>query len=84
ISEALTNITRHAKAARVQLHLRSVDQTLELVIRDDGCGFDQSTIGQPGHYGLIGLQERARSLGGTVSIDSQAGQGTTLRIAIPA
>jgi signal transduction histidine kinase len=52
------------------------------MIRDDGCGFDPKVIGQPGHYGLIGLQERARSLGGTLSIDSQSGRGTTLKVTI--
>lgn len=82
ISEALTNIARHAQATHVQLHLRSSDQAIELVIRDDGRGFDQSAIGQPGHYGLIGLQERARSLGGTLSIDTQSGHGTTLKVTI--
>jgi len=82
ISEALTNIARHARASRVQLHLRSSDQAIELVIRDDGCGFDPQGIGQPGHYGLIGLQERARALGGTLSIDSQSGRGTTLKVTI--
>lgn len=82
ISEALTNIARHAKATRVQLHLRSSGQTIELMIRDDGCGFDPKVIGQPGHYGLIGLQERARALGGTLSIDSQSGRGTTLKVAL--
>ncbi|MBI5566515.1 MAG: sensor histidine kinase [Chloroflexi bacterium] len=83
ISEALTNIARHAKATRVQLQLRSTDQTIELLIRDDGCGFDPRVIGQPGHYGLIGLQERVRALGGTLSIDSQSGHGTTLKMNVP-
>ncbi len=83
ISEALTNIARHARASRVQLQLRSSDQTIELLIRDDGCGFDPGLIGQPGHYGLIGLQERVRALGGTLSIDSQSGHGTTLKMNVP-
>ncbi len=82
ISEALTNVARHAQAARVQLQLRSTDHAIELVIHDDGRGFAPSVIGQPGHYGLIGLRERARSVGGTLSIDSQAGQGTTLKVTI--
>ncbi len=83
ISEALTNVARHAEATRVQLQLRSTDQAIELQITDDGCGFDPGVIGQPGHYGLIGLQERARSLGGTLGIDSQSGRGTALSIVIP-
>lgn len=83
ISEALTNVARHAQATRVQLHLRSTDHAIELVIRDNGSGFNSGVIGQPGHYGLIGLQERARSLGGTLSIDSQSGRGTALSIVIP-
>ena len=83
IREALTNVARHAKATRVHLQLRSIDHSIEVAISDDGQGFEPSAIGQPGHYGLIGLQERARALGGTFSIDSEAGRGTTLRIIIP-
>ncbi|MFN8594817.1 MAG: sensor histidine kinase [Anaerolineae bacterium] len=83
ISEALTNVARHATATRVQLQLRSSDQAIGVTIADDGCGFEPTAIGQPGHYGLIGLQERARALGGTFSIDSQSGRGTTLHINIP-
>jgi NarL family two-component system sensor histidine kinase YdfH len=83
ISEALTNVARHASASHVQLQLRSIDQLIELTVRDNGCGFDPAAIDQMGHYGLIGLQERARALGGTLSIDSQSGRGTTLRIILP-
>ena len=83
ISEALTNVARHARATRVQLQLRSVDQAIEFIVRDDGRGFDPAAIDQAGHYGLIGLRERARLMGGTVSIDSRPGQGTTLRVNVP-
>ncbi len=82
ISEALTNVARHAEANRVQLYLRSSDRSIELTITDDGRGFDPAAIDEAGHYGLIGLRERARLMGGTVSIDSRPGQGTTLKVTI--
>jgi two-component system, NarL family, sensor histidine kinase YdfH len=88
IREALINVARHAQARQVTVQLRAADQandarTIELSIRDDGCGFDPAALDQVGHYGLIGLRERARLLGGTLTIDSRPGQGTTLLAQFP-
>ena len=84
VSEALTNIARHAQGATAAVSLRPIDhaQALDIEVRDDGVGFDPTQIGA-GHYGLIGLRERARLIGGTLNIESAPGQGTTLKVRLP-
>jgi NarL family two-component system sensor histidine kinase YdfH len=82
VSEALTNIARHAQARRAAVTLRPIDQSLNVEVRDDGVGFDPAQIGA-GHYGLIGLRERARLIGGTLNIESAPGQGTALKVQLP-
>jgi NarL family two-component system sensor histidine kinase YdfH len=83
ISEGLTNIVRHAHARRSWITLASTGNTLTLEIGDDGQGFAAAEPFASGHYGLVGIRERVRLAGGTLTIDSHAGQGTVLRIAIP-
>lgn len=69
LNECLTNISRHAEATNVQVKFFIQNQTLELEVRDNGKGFDvkQET---KGHYGLVGMHERARLTGGMLSIES--------------
>jgi NarL family two-component system sensor histidine kinase YdfH len=84
VSEGLVNIARHAKASEVILMMSCDDQNLWIEIRDDGSGFDpQEAIGRSGHYGLLGLRERARLFGGSLTIESQPTRGTTLKIQLP-
>jgi len=80
--EALNTTAKHARASRVELRLKSVDETLVAEIRDDGTGFDPDAQ-FPGHLGLQSMRERAYRLGGTVEISSTSGQGTIVRVAIP-
>jgi two-component system, NarL family, sensor histidine kinase YdfH len=82
VSEALTNIARHAQAQHTTVSLHSTDRALDIEVRDDGVGFDPAQIGA-GHYGLIGLRERARLIGGTFNIESASGQGTSLQVRLP-
>jgi two-component system, NarL family, sensor histidine kinase YdfH len=82
VSEALTNIGRYAQAQHAAVSLSSVDHALDIEVRDDGVGFDPAQI-SAGHYGLIGLRERARLIGGTLNIESAPGQGTVLRVQLP-
>jgi two-component system, NarL family, sensor histidine kinase YdfH len=82
VSEALTNIARHAQAQHTAVSLRPSDRALDIEVRDDGVGFDPAQIGA-GHYGLIGLRERARLMGGTLNIESAPGQGATLQVQLP-
>lgn len=82
ISEGLTNIARHAQARRVNVQVSKEDNKLKAVLEDDGCGFDMQNI-PPGHYGLIGMRERIRSLGGEITITSEISIGTRLEMRIP-
>ncbi len=84
ISEGLTNIARHAQARQVEVRASLAGTILQLELCDDGVGFDPATIKpEEGHYGLLGLRERARLMGGHLLIVSQAGQGTRICLQIP-
>ncbi|WP_458122303.1 sensor histidine kinase [Paenibacillus sp. Z6-24] len=84
IRESLTNITRHAQAQHVEVNVLAVNGSLVIEITDDGKGFDPEQIGrQPGHYGLLGMQERVRIMGGRLSISNHVPQGTHIQIEIP-
>ncbi|WP_162198444.1 sensor histidine kinase [Paenibacillus wulumuqiensis] len=84
IRESLTNITRHAQAQHVEVNVLVVNGSLVIEITDDGKGFDPEQIGrQPGHYGLLGMQERVRIMGGRLSISNHVPQGTHIQIEIP-
>jgi signal transduction histidine kinase len=78
-SEALTNAAKHARASTVAVQARRRDGMLHLSITDDGVGGADSTRGS----GLIGLGDRVAALGGTISIVSPAGEGTSLRVKLP-
>jgi signal transduction histidine kinase len=81
VQEALTNVSRHAKAKTVSLGLRRQDGALEIAVSDDGVGMPRRLPGRG--FGLIGIGERVSALGGTMSIESRSGGGTTLRARIP-
>jgi signal transduction histidine kinase len=84
--EALTNVARHANARHVWIELSQSESGLELVVRDDGVGFDAAALGQAvqrGHLGLEGMHERVHILGGTLAIKTQPGRGTTIRATFP-
>lgn len=83
VSEGLTNIARHARAENVCLRLEAHNGLLEMVIRDDGCGFDSNRQAGSGHYGLIGMRERARLAGGRLEVESRPGDGTILKLHFP-
>lgn len=69
LSELLTNVARHAQATLVNIKFIAQGHTLALEVRDNGKGFDQNQR-VSGHYGLVGMQERARLAGGTLTIQS--------------
>jgi NarL family two-component system sensor histidine kinase YdfH len=84
IREALSNVARHAQARQVWIRAVQHETTVVVEVRDDGIGFDAETITlQPGHYGLLGLRERARLAGGQLDIVTSPGAGTTIRLAVP-
>jgi PAS domain S-box-containing protein len=85
--EALTNVVRHARAQHVWIELSRSDGVLELVVRDDGVGFDVArTLDQAagrGRLGLLGMKERVQILGGSLDVGSEAGRGTRIHVSLP-
>jgi NarL family two-component system sensor histidine kinase YdfH len=83
VAEGLTNVGRHAHAAHVRIEMGGED-ALEITLADDGVGFNPETINdRDGHYGLVGLRERAHLVNGSVDVISAPGQGTILSIRLP-
>jgi len=82
ISEGLANVAKHARASSVSVRVKPQERDVVLEVQDDGIGFDAASA-PPGHYGLLGLQERARLVGGKFEVVSVPGQGTTLRLYLP-
>lgn len=85
--EALFNAAHHARARSVALVVRFSARSLEVEIRDDGVGIAPDVIEQghrPGHFGLVGMRERAQRIGGAFSIESKVGMGSSVTIAVPA
>lgn len=81
LQEALTNVMRHAEAHTVAVSLSVEDGMICLRISDDGRGFDTSAKGG-GSFGLVGMRERVLMLGGSLQIESQPGEGTTLCVRV--
>ena len=87
IQEALNNIAKHSQADQVRLSLKRIEGTLELLVEDNGQGFDvEKRNTDPGEYkgfGLTGMKVRIRHSGGTFSIESLKGKGTVIRATWP-
>jgi diguanylate cyclase len=81
--EALNNVQRHARATRAHIKLARERDGIHLEIGDDGRGITARDQRKPGCFGLFGMRERARSLGGTVNVCGKRGQGTTISVALP-
>ncbi len=82
VQEALTNCARHAHAKSVNVTLRRRGDLLSLIVADDGVGMNAAWA-RTGGLGLMGMQERARELAGTLAIDSSPGHGTRILVRIP-
>ncbi len=84
VQESLTNIARHARASTVSVLLEQSPDHIRVIVEDDGCGFDPQTgRGETHHLGLYGMQERAELLGGTLTIESTPGLGTSIFVEVP-
>ncbi|MES2833008.1 MAG: PAS domain-containing protein [Pseudomonadota bacterium] len=83
LQEILNNVAKHAKASRVEVILDIDEDRLALTVRDDGVGINLARLDNTKTYGLRGLRERAAFLGGSISINDNAGTGTTVAIHIP-
>ena len=84
--EALTNVRRHAMASGVELTLSNTGDEVEMIVKDDGKGFNLEELEKytPGYHGLNIIKERAEGLGGNFSITTAPGQGTEVKINLPA
>jgi signal transduction histidine kinase len=79
VSEALTNVAKHARASSVAVDVEAVDGVLRLSVRDDGVGGAAFERGS----GLVGLKDRVEALGGRIAVESARGAGTTLSVELP-
>jgi signal transduction histidine kinase len=83
--ESVTNVIKHSGATTVTIELDYGPQTVTLQIQDNGHGFEQDKSAGPGegHFGLLGISERAKRLGAELNVTSEPGRGTTVRIKVP-
>ena len=87
LGEALNNAVIHSQASRIELGVRFGRWTFGAYVRDNGIGMDDTIIsggGRPGHFGLIGMQERIEAIGGKLIVQSASGFGTVVELRIPA
>jgi signal transduction histidine kinase len=85
VREALHNAIRHGQPPRVHVDIAFEKKALKVQVSDDGRGFDTAMASsQPnGHYGLVGIRERAKRIGGILVLHSRLGTGTDLTLSVP-
>ncbi len=83
VQESITNVARHAKATRIDVLAEHRGDSVMVMIEDDGVGFEPERVEPGRHFGLVGLRERAEALGGTLTIESAPGKGTTIVVEVP-
>jgi len=83
VQEALTNVALHAKATRVDVLLRLTESCIGVMVEDNGVGFIPSATDAEEQLGLFGMRERVEMLGGSLSIESSLGQGTSVKAEVP-
>jgi signal transduction histidine kinase len=83
--EALSNVVKHSKAGSAKIELEHGEQKVVLQVKDDGIGFTPGNHAGPneGHFGLLGITERTKRLGGSLAITTAPGEGTIIRVEIP-
>ena len=84
--EALVNAFQHSEAEKIETEITYDHAGVRLTVRDDGCGLDQAILerGRDGHWGLIGMRERAQKIGAQLNIWSRSCAGTEVELTIPA
>jgi signal transduction histidine kinase len=83
VQEALTNVVRHARARSVSVVATASEQQLQVVVEDDGIGFDEARVPPADKLGLMGMRERMELLGGSLRVESAPGRGTTVYARLP-
>jgi len=81
--EAINNAVKHARANRIEVGLNFDTRNVRLSVRDNGRGFDKNEQIADGHFGLLGMRERAEQIGGVLSIDSAPERGTQIAVEVP-
>jgi len=81
--EAINNAVGHARPEHILVDLTFAPSRVQLSVRDDGCGFDEATAASNGHFGLIGMRERAKQIGGELRVVSAPGTGTEIVVDAP-
>ena len=82
VQEALTNACKHSKSKKVTVTMTQEGQDVRLEVRDWGIGFDPESV-EKGHFGLEGIRQRVRLLGGRLTIESTPGSGTLVQVVVP-
>jgi len=83
-SEAISNSVKHSGARNIEVALESTAEALRLSVHDDGSGLGKDGAAlRPGHYGIIGMKERATQIGADLQLSSEAGHGTTVLVVLP-
>ena len=83
VREALSNAARHSRARHLVISFRATDGAIDLVVADDGVGFDASAQVPAGHQGLGNMQARAAAIGAVMTVESAAGTGTRIIVVLP-
>jgi len=81
--EGVMNVMKHAQAENVWLTVKPIRDEVELVLRDDGVGFDTDAPEPEGHFGLTMMRERAHVVGGTIELKARPGEGATITVRLP-
>ena len=82
VQEALNNACKHSKSKKVTVAMTQEGQDVRLEVRDWGIGFNPESVGK-GHFGLEGIRQRVRLLGGALTIQSTPGSGTLVQVVVP-
>ena len=83
VQEALSNAARHSRATRVEIHLAEYEHEIELVLQDNGQGFDVNRAERRVGHGLMNMRDRVSTIGGQCRISSRPGVGTEVRVRVP-
>ncbi|EDY17384.1 integral membrane sensor signal transduction histidine kinase [Chthoniobacter flavus Ellin428] len=81
--QAVANAVQHAAPKEIRVHLEYLADAVTLEVRDDGRGFDPAAPAPRGHFGILGIRERANKIHATLTVDSAPGAGTTIRAVVP-
>lgn len=82
VKEAVSNAAQHAESSEISVQLSYMDNGLQVVIQDNGRGFDRDAVAKPGHFGQQGMQERMKRINGTIQIQSACGEGCRVELMI--